>query len=85
MVKYLEDNALFEYCQHGSHSSRSTLTLLLSQHSKLFDSLKDGSNLELLYLDFSKAFNKVSHPILLNRLAELSVTGNLLEWLRALL
>ena len=85
LVEYLEDYSLLEICQHGSRAGRSTLTQLMSQHTKLLESLKDGSNLELLYLDFSKAFDKVSHPILLERMAELGIGGNLLEWIRAFL
>ena len=85
MVEYMNDHNLLEKCQHGSTSGRSTLTQLISQHSSLIDQLKNGANVELMYLDFSKAFDKVSHPILLRRMASFGFKGPLLNWLKAFL
>ena len=41
----------------------------------------DGSgSVDMVYLDFSKAFDKVDHGILLHKLKALGVTGNLGMW-----
>jgi hypothetical protein len=43
--------------------------------------LEEGLNVETIYLDFSKAFDKVDIGILCKRLKEKGVTGNLGIWI----
>ena len=47
--------------------------------------LVTGKQVDLILLDFSKAFDKVSHPKLLFKLSQHGVKGNTLNWIRALL
>ena len=35
----------------------------------------------MIYLDFAKAFDKVNHGVLLNKLKKLGITGNLGKWI----
>ena len=35
----------------------------------------------MIYLDFSKAFDKVNHGILMHKLRNMGITGNLGKWL----
>ena len=42
--------------------------------------LDDGGSVDMVYLDFSKAFDKVDHVILLNKLKALGITGHLSIW-----
>ena len=37
---------------------------------------------DTLYLDFAKAFDKVNHELLLLKLKRFGISGNLLSWLR---
>ena len=67
--------------QHGARSFRSTLSQLLEQNDWMVDALCSGSNLELLYLDFAKAFDLVDISILLTKLKNFKVTGKLLNWI----
>ena len=39
----------------------------------------------MLYLDFSKAFDKVDHAILLHKLQNIGIRGQLLNWLTSFL
>lgn len=36
---------------------------------------------DVVYTDFSKAFDKMSHSILINKLKEVGIHGDLLRWL----
>ena len=39
----------------------------------------------MVYLDFEKAFDRVDHQLILKKLSNLDVGGNLLEWFRSYL
>ena len=43
--------------------------------------LDSNSSVNMVYLDFSKAFDKVDHGILLHRLRAVGITGNISIWL----
>ena len=43
--------------------------------------LDSDSSVDMVYLDFSKAFDKVDHGILLHKLRALGITGNIGIWL----
>ena len=64
---------------------KSTQTQLLTQYQTLLDLLCYDDNVEVLYLDFSKAFDRVDHALLLRKLINLGLGGKLLGWLRAFL
>ena len=42
--------------------------------------LDGGGSVDIVYLDFSKSFDKVDHGILLHKLKALGITGNLGMW-----
>ena len=47
-------------------SGRSCLSQLLEHHNNLLEELEKLNNVDVIYLDFAKAFDKVDHGILLN-------------------
>ena len=67
--------------QHGARRGQSTISQLLEQHDHVLKMLQDGDNLDIIYLDFEKAFDKVDHPLLLRKLAKLGISGDLGRWL----
>ena len=82
MNEFLDRNNLLEDTQHGSRGGRSTLTQLLRQHDLLVEKLAKGQNIDVTFLDFSKAFDLVDHSILLRKTKGKGFCGKLLSWLR---
>jgi len=66
--------------QHGFFKGRSTVTNLLGYTEQLQQCLGSGGQLDVIYTDFSKAFDRVNHNILLVKLQKLGVNGKLLDW-----
>ena len=85
MAGYLNDNNLISDDQHGARSGRSTLTQLLSQHDSIVESLSQDNNLEVIYLDFSKAFDLVDVSIMLDKTRKMGINEKILKWLKCFL
>jgi len=71
--------------QHGFLSGRSTVTNLVLFQQYVMDAFSNNHQVDCLQLDFSKAFDRVSHSILLNKLEALGVGGSLLQWIESYL
>ena len=85
LVTFLEANNLMNPTQHGFRSGRSTITQLLSYLDNVITSLEEGNQVDAIYLDFAKAFDKVDHDILLLKLKRLNITGDILSWISSFL
>ncbi len=81
LMRHIEGNNLLSAAQHGFRSGRSCLTNLLTSMESWTKSLEMGSSVDAIYIDFSKAFDKVPHRRLISKLHQIGVTGNLLKWL----
>ena len=68
--------------QHGSREKRSTLSQLLQHHDEILKALEQGENIDSIYTDFAKAFDKVDHGILLNKLKKMKISGKLGRWIQ---
>ena len=66
--------------QHGFFQGRSITTNLLIYVDFIANSLEKGYVVDSIYTDFSKAFDKVDHVLLLNELSRY-ICGSLLLWL----
>ena len=66
--------------QHGFRSGRSCLLTLLDVFDDLMHMLSSDTTVDMIYLDFSKAFDKVDHGVLLHKLKDLGITGKLGIW-----
>ena len=84
-VKHLENNNLFNKSQHGFRSGRSCLSQLLQYHENILTLLEEVLNVDTIYLDFSKAFDKVDINILLGKIAANGISGKLLKWISSFL
>ena len=71
--------------QHGFRAFRSTLTQLLSYWDTLLDDMENGKGVDVIYTDFSKAFDKEETGVLLHELKDCGVVGKVGCWLSAFL
>lgn len=73
-------NTAFKNSQHGFIRGRSCVTNLLEVLDHIGSVLDDGGQIDTVYLDMSKAFDKVSHINLLHKLQTAGFGGSLLQW-----
>ena len=86
LINHLEKNNLLPNGQHGFRELRSTLTQLLSFWDTILDQLEsDSDGVDIVYTDFSKAFDKVETGVLLHKLKECGISGRVGCWLSAFL
>lgn len=67
--------------QHGFVPNRSTCTNLVSFTEVIVETLDTQGQVDVIYTDFSKAFDRVSHDILVSKLAGFGFAGPFLSWL----
>ena len=68
--------------QFGFRKGRSTEDQMLLMYSQVAQMVDAGSVVDVAYLDFSKAFDLVSHQILLDKLRCLGFDRCILAWIR---
>ena len=85
IVSYLEGNNILNPNQHGFHGGHSTLSQLLSHAEEITHRMEEGALVDVVYLDFSKAFDKVDHGILLKTCRDVGISGKLGVWLHGFL
>jgi len=73
MVGFLEDNKVFSDNQHGFAKGRSCLTNLLETFENWTAALDEGFGIDVIYLDYRKAFDTVPHTRLLHKLQALGL------------
>ena len=85
LVSFMDENVLFNRNQHGFRAGRSCLSQLLAHFDTITAHLEAGRGVDVVYLDFAKAFDKVDIGIVLRKLHLLGVRGRLGRWLASFL
>ena len=82
MMDFLVKRKLINTSQHGFLKARSCLTNLLCFFEEITKWVDDGSPIDVIYLDFQKAFDKVPHHLFLVYINDLEevVTGKILKF-----
>ena len=79
---FLEDNNLLAREQHGFRKGRNCLSQLLKHSEEILDALQDRLNIDSVYLDFQKAFDKTDFGLIGVRCKEKGITGHLGAWIQ---
>ncbi|KAK4823614.1 hypothetical protein QYF61_004217 [Mycteria americana] len=83
ITRHIQDKQVIRPSQHGFRKGRSCLTNLISFYDKVTRLADEGKAVDVVYLDFSKAFDTVSHNILLEKLAAHGLDGRTLRWVKS--
>ena len=67
-MEHLEGNNVLHINQHGFRKERSCTTQLLECIDDFTNSLDDRKEIDLIYLDFKPAFDRVPHQRLLTNI-----------------
>ena len=81
LLTHLLSNNLLRSSQHGFLPGKSTTTNLIEYLDILTQHIDCGKPVDVIYLDFAKAFDKVPHKRLLVKLKALGVAGKFLSWI----
>ena len=57
----------------------------MKHYMDVYDALAEGNRIDTVYLDFAKAFDKVDHEILLQKVAKHRIKGKIGRWIREFL
>jgi hypothetical protein len=69
-------------CKHGFVKGRSIVSNLLEYSSFVLKSIEDGCQVNSIYTDFAKAFDRVRHCLLLDKMFS-DVEPACCQWLRS--
>ena len=81
LQSYLENNNLLCKEQFGFRSGKSCSTQLLQVVNEWSKAIDMGKPVDVIYLDYQKAFDSVPHQRLLIKLKAYGITGTLLTWI----
>ena len=81
MIQFIDSNGLLCNSLHGFRSGRSCLTQLLGHFDDVFSGMVSGSDVDVIYLDYAKVFDKVDHRLLLKKFKRYGFPEKLIsEW-----
>lgn len=83
IAKYLNEKNLLNSSQHGFTNGRSCLTNLLCFFESVVNYVDKKEAVDVIYLDFQKAFDRVPHQRLLLKIESIGIKGKVLTWLSA--
>ncbi len=81
MMDFLVKHKLINPYQHGFLKARSCLTNLLCFLEEITKRVDEGSPVDVIYLDFQKAFDKVPHQRQIVKLKSHGMGNSIVNWI----
>ena len=81
ITDHVDTNNLMSPHQHGFRKKRSCQTNLLESFEVWTKVVDEGAPVDIVYCDFRKAFDTVSHQHLIKKLSSYGIKGQVLAWL----
>ena len=81
LVEYFNENNLISEKQYGFQANKSTMQAVMELTKYLYEKRDIGNTIGCLFIDFSKAFNMVSHKILIQKLKAGGLRNQALNWI----
>ena len=82
LVAHLTDNDLLSPAQFGFTKGKSCQLQLLESLEDWTKSLDHGKDVDVIFYDFKKAFDTLSHSKLILKLESYGIIGNILHWIK---
>ena len=84
-MNHMMVNNLFSSQQYGFVKGRSTVLQLLNVMDVWTNAIDKGDSIDTVYLDFTKAFDKVPHNRLMSKMNSIGFNTETLHWIKAFL
>ena len=85
LLSHKESKDFIAAAQHGFRPGQSCITNLILARYDWTSAVNAGSDVDAVFLDFSKAFDHVRHDLLLQKLRLCGVGENCLSWIHSFL
>ncbi|KAG6931740.1 hypothetical protein G0U57_001044 [Chelydra serpentina] len=81
ILNHLKEGKVIRNSQHGFTKGKSCLTNLIAFYDEITGSVDEGKAVDVLFLDFSKAFDTVSHSVLASKLKKYGLDEWTVRWI----
>ena len=85
IVEHMVTNKIFSKKQHGFVPLRDCMSNLITCMELWTTMIEAGDAVDVLYTDFSKAFDSVPHQRLMKKMSDIGITGSTLNWIKSFL
>ncbi len=85
IMSHLKENNLITKHQHGFVEGKACVSNLLETLDFVTNAVHQENQIDLIYMDFAKAFDKVPHKRLIHKIAPYGINGRILKWIEEFL
>ena len=85
MYGFLSCNNIFFDSQYGFWSKRSCEHVIMEMAGHVLQAKNEGKHSMGVFLDLSKVFDTLDHPVLITKLERYGIRGNMLNWFKSYL
>ncbi|EYB90916.1 hypothetical protein Y032_0212g2233 [Ancylostoma ceylanicum] len=85
LLDFLEEHDIISSNQHGFQKGKSTVTAMVKVLNDWTKYLDEGKSVDVVYFDFCKAFDKVSHSKLIHKMQLVGIHPRIVSWIKAFL